>query len=57
MGLHNIAIAAPQIVAAVACSVLFKCFEMARVEDGFGWVLRVAEFASLGCVWCGWGLR
>jgi solute carrier family 45 protein 1/2/4 len=57
MGLHNIAIAAPQIVAAVACSVLFKVFEIFGVENGFGWVLRIAGLASVGCLWCGRGLR
>jgi solute carrier family 45 protein 1/2/4 len=55
MGLHNVVIAAPQILAALVCSFLFKLFELLGVEDGFGWVLRAAGMASLGAVWVGWG--
>ena len=48
MGIHNVAIAAPQIVAAVACSCLFRVFEALGVKDGLGWIMRAAGIAALG---------
>ena len=53
MGLHNVAIAAPQVLAALLCSGVFKVLGMAGVEDALGWVLRVAGLAMLGAVWVG----
>ena len=53
MGLHNVAIAAPQVLAALMCSGVFKALGLLRVEDGLGWVLRVAGVAMLGAVWVG----
>lgn len=51
MGIHNMAIAAPQIIAALACSCLLHLFQVFNVEDGLGWVLRAAGTAALGAAW------
>lgn len=56
LGLHNSFIAAPQIVAGLACSVLFKLFEALEVEDSFGWVLRSAGICGLAAAWMSWKL-
>ena len=48
MGIHNMAIAAPQIIAALTCSCLLHLFKVFNVEDGLGWVLRAAGTAALG---------
>ena len=53
MGLHNVAIAAPQVLAALMCSGVFKVLGLLGVEDGLGWILRVAGIAMLGAVWVG----
>lgn len=51
MGLHNCAISAPQIVAALACSLVFWMTRTLGVEDGIGWVLR---FGACGSLVAGW---
>ena len=48
MGIHNMSIAAPQIIAALVCSILFKIFQAACVEDGLAWILRAAGLAAMG---------
>ncbi|CAF9912907.1 MAG: Allantoicase [Alectoria fallacina] len=40
MGLHNVAISTPQIVAALACSAIFGLAKSLGSQDGTGWVLR-----------------
>jgi len=57
LGLHNSFIAAPQILAALACSALFKLFEVLHVDDSFGWVLRCAGISGLAAAWMSWSLR
>ena len=47
MGIHNMSIAAPQIIAALVCSILFKIFQAVCVEDGLAWILRAAGVAAL----------
>ena len=47
MGLHNMAIAAPQIIAALICSILFRLLQAAGVEDTIGWALRLGGIAAL----------
>jgi solute carrier family 45 protein 1/2/4 len=44
MGLHNCAISAPQILAALVCGVIFWVCPKLGVQDSIGWVLR------FGCV-------
>jgi solute carrier family 45 protein 1/2/4 len=56
LGLHNTCIAAPQILAALSCSGIFKVLEMLEVEDSFGWVLRIAGISGLAAARVGWDL-
>ncbi|KAK5991621.1 General alpha-glucoside permease-like protein [Cladobotryum mycophilum] len=50
VGLHNAAIAAPQIVAAIGCSLLFWMFDGAS-GDSVGWVIRVSALPTLTAAW------
>jgi solute carrier family 45 protein 1/2/4 len=56
MGVHNMAIASPQIVAALVCSVLFRLLEVSGVDDSLGWALRVAGLAALVAAWLSSGI-
>ena len=47
MGLHNVAISAPQIIAALACSLIFALAKSLGSQDGTGWVLRAGGCAAL----------
>lgn len=47
MGLHNVAISAPQIIAALACSAVFGLAKSLGSQDGTGWVLRAGGCAAL----------
>lgn len=47
MGLHNVAISAPQIIAALACSAIFGLAKSLGSQDGTGWVLRAGGCAAL----------
>lgn len=47
MGLHNVAISAPQILAALACSAIFGLAKSFGSQDGTGWVLRAGGCAAL----------
>ena len=51
MGLHNVAISAPQIIAALACSGIFSLVKMAGSPYGTGWVLRAGGCAGLGAAY------
>ena len=51
MGLHNVAISAPQIVAALICSTIFGLAKVAGNDDGTGWVLRMGGLAALGAAY------
>ena len=57
LGLHNAFIAAPQIIAGLACGALFKLLEVLHVDDNFGWVLRFAGISGLAATWMSWNLR
>ncbi|ETS74364.1 hypothetical protein PFICI_14230 [Pestalotiopsis fici W106-1] len=46
LGLHNVAIAGPQVVAAAACSAIFWMLEGSS-KDGVGWTLRAGGLAAL----------
>ncbi|KAL6715234.1 hypothetical protein ACLMJK_007498 [Lecanora helva] len=48
MGLHNVAISAPQIFAALVCSAIFWLARLAENPYGTGWVLRAGGCAALG---------
>ena len=47
MGLHNVSIAAPQIVAALICSLLFRFLQAVGVEDTIGWAFRLGGISAL----------
>jgi solute carrier family 45 protein 1/2/4 len=51
LSLHNIAISAPQIVAALICSGVFWVAHQAGSSDAIGWALRVGGFAMLAAAW------
>ena len=54
LGLHNVAISAPQILASLICSGIFKAFQKPRGEawdDSLGWVFRFGGCAALGAAW------
>lgn len=47
MGLHNTAISAPQILAALVCSVIFSIIQATESQGGTAWVLRAGGCATL----------
>lgn len=54
LGLHNVAVSAPQILSSLVCSAIFKAFQKPRGEpwdDSVGWVLRFGGCAALGAAW------
>ncbi|KAF8854396.1 MFS general substrate transporter [Acephala macrosclerotiorum] len=55
-GLHNAAIAGPQIVAAAACSLIFWMLEGSS-QDGIVWALRAGGLAALGAAVLARGVR
>ena len=51
VGLHNVAISAPQIIAALVCSGVFGLAKAFGSQAGTGWVLRAGGCAALGAAW------
>jgi solute carrier family 45 protein 1/2/4 len=51
MGLHNCAISAPQILAALACGSIFWLAPRYGSHDGIGWVLRFGGCGGLIASW------
>jgi solute carrier family 45, member 1/2/4 len=54
LGLHNVAIAAPQIIATLGSSFVFRLLQKGRGESGddsVGWVLRLGGLAALAAAW------
>ncbi|KAI9791988.1 MAG: hypothetical protein M1816_003257 [Peltula sp. TS41687] len=54
LGLHNVSIAAPQVIATLGSSVIFRWLQKPRGtpdDDSVGWVLRIAALASLVAAW------
>ena len=51
MGLHNVSMAAPQIVAALISSGIFWIAQVSGSQDGTGWVLRAGGIAGLGAAY------
>lgn len=54
LGLHNVAVSAPQILSSLICSAIFKAFQKPRGEpwdDSVGWVLRFGGCAALGAAY------
>lgn len=57
MGLHNVAISAPQIFAAFVCSGIFGLAKLAGSHNGTGWVLRAAGCAALFAAYLTYGFE
>ena len=51
VSIHNIAISAPQILAAGVSGGLFWAMKEAGSQDGLGWVLRIGGCAALIAGW------
>ncbi|KKK19750.1 hypothetical protein AOCH_002196 [Aspergillus ochraceoroseus] len=54
LGLHNVAVSAPQILSSLVCSAIFEVFQKPRGEpwdDSVGWVLRFGGCAALLAAW------
>lgn len=54
LGIHNVAVAAPQVIATLASSLIFKLLQKPRGavhDDSVGWVLRAGGLAALGAAW------
>jgi solute carrier family 45 protein 1/2/4 len=54
LGIHNVAVAAPQVVATLVSSAIFKALQKPRGsvgDDSVGWVLRFGGLAALGAAW------
>lgn len=54
LGLHNVAIAAPQIIATLVCSMIFKAVQKPRGvagDESTAWVLRFGGMVALGAAY------
>lgn len=47
IGLHNVAVASPQILSALVCSIVLKILQAMSIEDSYGWLLRLAAIPAL----------
>ncbi|KAL9624594.1 MAG: hypothetical protein Q9160_001259 [Pyrenula sp. 1 TL-2023] len=59
LGLHNVAVSTPQVLATLVSSLIFKALQTPRGEAGdpsLAWVLRVGGIAALAAAWVGRGL-
>ena len=57
MTIHNVAVSAPQILAALACSVVFWAAKtLGRSSDGIVWTMRLGSFTTLGAALLAWKL-
>jgi solute carrier family 45 protein 1/2/4 len=57
LGLHNVAVSAPQIVATLVSSLIFKLAQKPRgvpYDDSVGWVLRFGGLAALAAAFFIW---
>lgn len=53
MGIYNVSIATPQILAAIGCSCMFWILGRSGLNDGeaVGWVIRLGGVSSLAATW------
>ncbi len=57
LGLHNVAVSAPQVVATMICSLVFKALQKERSEPGdtsVGWTLRFGGLVTLIAAFITW---
>lgn len=55
LGIHNVAISAPQVIATLVSSAMFHALQKPRGtpgDDSVGWVLRMGGLCALGAAWC-----
>ena len=55
LGIHNVAISAPQVIATLVSSIIFKASQRPRGspgDDSVAWVLRFGGLCALGAAWC-----
>jgi solute carrier family 45, member 1/2/4 len=57
LGLHNVAISVPQIIAAFGCWVLTQVLQKVGVSDEFGWMFRFASIATATATYLAWKLK
>ncbi|KAI9722113.1 MAG: hypothetical protein M1828_004927 [Chrysothrix sp. TS-e1954] len=55
LGIHNVAISTPQVIATLVSSLIFKVLQEPRGkpgDDSLAWVLRFGGLCALGAAWC-----
>jgi len=60
LGIHNVAVSAPQVLATLICSVVFKLLQKPRNEPGdvsVGWTLRIGGLATLVSAFITWRMK
>ncbi|KAK5088787.1 hypothetical protein LTS08_000811 [Lithohypha guttulata] len=60
LGLHNVAVSAPQVIATLVCSIIFKFLQKPRNVPGdtsVAWALRLSGVAALGAAYFTWKMR
>jgi solute carrier family 45, member 1/2/4 len=60
LGLHNVAVSAPQVVATMICSAVFRALQKDRNEPGdtsVGWTLRFGGLVTLVAAFITWRMR
>lgn len=60
LGLHNVAVSAPQVFSTMVCSAIFQALQKPRDEPGdtsVGWTLRFGGAATLIAVWLTYRMR
>lgn len=60
LGLHNVAVSAPQVVATLICSIVFKALQKPRDVPGdvsIAWTLRLGGVAGLAAAFFTWRMR
>lgn len=60
LGIHNVAIAAPQVISTLVSSVIFRALQRPRNVPGdnsVAWALRFGGLAALGAAWLVRGVR
>ena len=60
LGIHNVAVSSPQVLATLICSVVFKLLQKPRNEPGdvsVGWTLRIGGVATLVSAFLTWRMK
>ena len=60
LGLHNVAVSAPQVIATMICSLIFRALQKERNEPGdnsVAWTLRFGGFVTLASIFLTWRMQ